>query len=300
MNVTALPDPEFDDILGIETQRFPILLGVRNEGDNRSRMGIRNASLSPLDYTEIPEDETVPLARWIATEFSSERELIRPSRAKDHTGASDARGAIGASGNRLPSNNDQEHFSSVDYPFGFIQTEMARLELKEGLNFLVIEPVRDDRLPNTLEFDSGWQLRELRIGPNSSGLQGEVVSMCGVSRLHTGFAVPGKDVHVQLAARNITGPTTITETYPEDWTVADAGGGVDDPAAGTLTFTIDEDVPEDMPLTYTLRVPEDFCDEEQQVKIAGTFDAGEACDGPVFGGVRLFSIRYDRRIHESR
>ena len=68
-----------------------------------------------------------------------------------------------------------------------------------------------------LRFDSGWQISELRIGPLDADLQGEVVRTCGVKRLHRGFAAAGGTVTVTLTARNVTGMTTIVETFPDGW-----------------------------------------------------------------------------------
>ncbi|MCZ6795379.1 MAG: hypothetical protein O7J95_17375 [Planctomycetota bacterium] len=288
VNVTNLPDPVLDPDLGVETQRFPVLVAARNEGDSNSFVAIRNLSLSPLDYTnylELDLDPALPAPRWMGFQLRSTRQTLRPSQTRDDMGNrdryTDAQGNvnIGESGLRLPDQNDQETLSSQDHPFGLIQSKTATLELQEGLNYLLIEPVNVNRLVNQddLRFDSGWQISELRIGPLDADLQGEVVRTCGVKRLHRGFAAAGGTVTVTLTARNVTGMTTIVETFPDGWDVADDGGGEVDPANNTLTFTTESDGS----MTYVLNVADGLC---EVAAIEGTIQGeGDFCDGPVFG-----------------
>ena len=66
----------------------------------------------------------------------------------------------------------------------------------------------------------------------------EVAVPCSVQRtLSTRFYEDGDMVPVTLSAGNITGPTTISDTFPDGWSVADAGGGTVN--GNTITFAID-------------------------------------------------------------
>ena len=142
-------------------------------------------------------------------------------------------------------------------PPSVVETLNATLELQLGLNLLRIDPTDPrDLAVGPYVPDAGWHAFSITFGPEVRGLQGTVVGVCSVTRsLSTNQVRPGDRVDVTLSARNISGTTTITETFPAGWAVASAGGGTVNAANNTITFRPASDVE----ISYTLSAPADSC-----------------------------------------
>ncbi len=114
-------------------------------------------------------------------------------------------------------------------------------------------------------------------GTCSGDVRGETVVGCSCSVVRTvapeSFE-PGQTIEVTLAAANITGATTITETIPDGWTVTNAGGGT--VAGNTIRFSVDADADH----VYELAPPDDFCGD---VTLSGSYSGAGNCDGDVSG-----------------
>ncbi|MEM7261572.1 MAG: LamG domain-containing protein [Planctomycetota bacterium] len=97
---------------------------------------------------------------------------------------------------------------------------------------------------------------------------------CLVRRtIDASYYLPGDTFEVKISTTNVAGATTITETFPEGLSVADAGGGTVN--GNTIEFSIDTD----SEITYTLGTA-DYCDA---ITISGTYAGGEDCTGDVSG-----------------
>ncbi|MCZ6794537.1 MAG: hypothetical protein O7J95_13085, partial [Planctomycetota bacterium] len=103
---------------------------------------------------------------------------------------------------------------------------------------------------------------------------------CAASRQFSSLIyTPGDRVAVTVKARNITGATTLTETFPDGWAVASAGGGTVN--GNTIRF----DRTADGEVAYELDVPGDFCGA---AGFSGTLTGAGDCDVEVGGksGIR--------------
>ena len=98
---------------------------------------------------------------------------------------------------------------------------------------------------------------------------------CGASRaISPTRYTPGEKVTVTLTATNITGATTLTETFPMGWTVSNEGGGT--VTGNNIAFNLNADGE----MTYELSVPDNFC---ERVTVSGTIMGAGGCEGDVDG-----------------
>ncbi|MCZ6794563.1 MAG: hypothetical protein O7J95_13220 [Planctomycetota bacterium] len=124
---------------------------------------------------------------------------------------------------------------------------------------------------NTGEFE----IDELRMGTTwASVTTAGGSAVCSARRtIDPAIHRPGENVSVTVSARGVPGETTITETIPGGWTVANAGTGTVEGDAITFTVTADGEV------AYELTAP-DSCGD---ATIAGRIAAAGGCDDEVGG-----------------
>ncbi len=169
---------------------------------------------------------------------------------------------------------------------GVATTVTVMLDLVLGENVLRIDTGDLRSFPCNSKGESGHQLFTLTIGPEEDELEGELVRRCRVTRAISGAGRydPGDLVQVRLSAENISGQTTITETFPDDWMVTrNPDGG--DVAGNRISFEITADAN----VTYGLTVPPDVC---EQVEFSGVVEGAGECSGDVRGDSSLTCVLF--------
>jgi hypothetical protein len=266
LNVTALPP---------DTTRFPVKVVSRQVRDDTNALGIRNLTIDPDDPNS---DRTQQVQRSFCAVLVSDGASGDCPEAEDDLGNQDhestqplCAGGIGLSG-RLVQDAAAALLAS---PAGEITTAEATLELRLGFNVIRLDPTDPRDLP-AYDPNTGYQVFLLNIGPEETGLKGEAVLPCAVSRDFTPNPYfPGELVTVTLSAQNLLEPITVTDTFPSGWTVVNAGGG--SVAGNTITFAISSAGT----VTYTLRASE-AC---ESVRFVGE-TSGLYCRGTVLNDSR--------------
>ena len=275
VNVTQLPRGKTN---------FPVLIEIRNVCGRDTGIGIFNASLSPegSDYLD-------PFSTWWGAGVEADEPTEAGSQDSSGAQARDGQGSIGDPVGRA----DDATVSSEDVPFGVIDTSTGTttLELALGENRIIIQPVDGEDLPGLQKFNPGWQVVSITIGPDDPDLRGQVAPpdfvFCRATRsTSTALYNPGGTVRLTVSARNVAGPTVLTETFPPGWTVVDPGGGTVD--GNQIAFdggTVDGnqiafDLAADGVVAYSLEVPQYFCDTASFTgELSGAGGCGAVVDG---------------------
>ncbi len=141
------------------------------------------------------------------------------------------------------------------------------------------------------DFDPILSCGQVGVGQNSNptyfdnltvtSLDGGPCPCAAIRRLSRLRYEPGDSVTVSLKATNITGATTITETFPDGWSVTNDGGGTVN--GNTIAFNLDADAE----VSYELTIPDVFCDT---VAFTGKLTGADGCDSEVFGKSRMSCV----------